>query len=190
MTTNNAVNVGLSGATGTGNFVGSTSATLVTPTLGAATATSVGFSPTTGGIIGTTTNDNAGSGKVGEFISSNIPFASAVSIPSGVAPVNVTSISLTAGDWDIFGNVTFAANTTGSGTLYAWCGTTSATIPDNSMVATEAQASSANADYGIATPFLRVSIGTTTTVYLSAQWAFFGSATVSASGSIFARRER
>lgn len=34
MATNNAVNVGLSGQTGTGNFVGSTSPTLVTPTLG------------------------------------------------------------------------------------------------------------------------------------------------------------
>ncbi len=41
MATNNIVNVGLSGSTGTGNFVGSTSPTLVTPTLGVATATTV-----------------------------------------------------------------------------------------------------------------------------------------------------
>jgi len=41
MATNNQVNVGLSGSTGTGSFVGSTSPTLTTPTLGAATATSV-----------------------------------------------------------------------------------------------------------------------------------------------------
>jgi hypothetical protein len=41
MTTNNAVNVGLSGSTGSGNFVGATSPTLVTPTIGVATATSV-----------------------------------------------------------------------------------------------------------------------------------------------------
>lgn len=34
MATNNGVNVGLSGATGTGNFVGSNSPTLVTPALG------------------------------------------------------------------------------------------------------------------------------------------------------------
>lgn len=38
MTTNNAVNVGLSGATGTGNFVGATSPTLVTPALGTPTS--------------------------------------------------------------------------------------------------------------------------------------------------------
>jgi len=34
MTTNNSVDVGLSGSTGTGNFVGATSPTLVTPALG------------------------------------------------------------------------------------------------------------------------------------------------------------
>lgn len=43
MATNNQVNVGLSGSTGSGNFVGSTSPTLVTPTLGVANATSINF---------------------------------------------------------------------------------------------------------------------------------------------------
>lgn len=43
MTTNNTVNTSLSGQTGTGTFVGSTSPVLVTPTLGAATATSINF---------------------------------------------------------------------------------------------------------------------------------------------------
>ncbi|TAL08494.1 MAG: hypothetical protein EPO02_12730 [Nitrospirae bacterium] len=38
MTTNNAVNVGLSGATGTGNFVGSNSPAIVTPNLGTPSA--------------------------------------------------------------------------------------------------------------------------------------------------------
>lgn len=41
MATNNAVNVGLSGATGTGNFVGANTPTLITPILGVATATSI-----------------------------------------------------------------------------------------------------------------------------------------------------
>ncbi len=40
MATNNSVNVGLSGASGTGSFAGTTSPTFVTPTLGVATATS------------------------------------------------------------------------------------------------------------------------------------------------------
>lgn len=41
MATNNAVNVGLSGSTGSGTFVGATSPTLVTPILGVASATSI-----------------------------------------------------------------------------------------------------------------------------------------------------
>lgn len=41
MATNNAVNTSLSGQTGTGNFVGATSPTLITPVLGVATATTV-----------------------------------------------------------------------------------------------------------------------------------------------------
>lgn len=43
MSTNNAVNTSLSQQTGTGKFVGDTSPTLVTPSLGVATATSVNF---------------------------------------------------------------------------------------------------------------------------------------------------
>jgi hypothetical protein len=46
MTTNNSVNVGLSGSTGSGSFVGSTSPNLVTPGLGAASATSINFGQT------------------------------------------------------------------------------------------------------------------------------------------------
>lgn len=41
MTTNNAVNVPLAGNTGTGNFVGANTPTLITPNLGVATATSL-----------------------------------------------------------------------------------------------------------------------------------------------------
>ena len=47
MTTNNSVNSPLSGTTGTGNFVGANTPTLITPVLGAATATSVNFGGST-----------------------------------------------------------------------------------------------------------------------------------------------
>lgn len=43
MATNNSVDTTLSGQTGTGSFVGSNSPTLITPTLGAAGATSINF---------------------------------------------------------------------------------------------------------------------------------------------------
>lgn len=61
--------------TGTGNAVFGTSPTIASPTLtspilGAATATSLTFSPTTGGIVGTVNADQASSGFVGEYIES------------------------------------------------------------------------------------------------------------------------
>ena len=61
----------------------------------------------TGGvpIHGTGTNDSAAAGYVGEVIESNVPIGSAISISAGVA-ANITSITLTAGDWDIWGGVT------------------------------------------------------------------------------------
>jgi hypothetical protein len=43
MTTINPIGNGLSGTTGTGNFVGANTPTLITPVLGAATATSINF---------------------------------------------------------------------------------------------------------------------------------------------------
>lgn len=54
MATQNGLNLSLSGKTGTGSFVGSTSPTLVSPTLGAAVATSIQIGATTlSGISGT-----------------------------------------------------------------------------------------------------------------------------------------
>lgn len=47
MATINAVGTGLTGASGTGNFVGNNSPTLISPALGAATATSINFGGST-----------------------------------------------------------------------------------------------------------------------------------------------
>lgn len=187
-TTNDVGNI-LSGATGSGTFVGATSPTLVTPTLGAASATSLTFSSTTG-VVGTTTNNNAASGSVGEYVTSSVLLASAISLSTTTA-ADVTSISLTAGDWDIFGNVTFTPGaTTVVASIFAWVSTTSATKPDNSLVdGVTFAASYVPGQFGTMTPMLRVSISGTTTVYLSCVGTFTTS-TLTACGSIFARRTR
>lgn len=88
---------GVTTSTGSGNTVLSTSPTLVTPVLGAASATSLSFSSTSG-IIGTTTNNNAAAGSVGEYVESVV---SAVNFPTSTQYGDATSISLTAGDWDV-----------------------------------------------------------------------------------------
>lgn len=188
MATNNSVNSPLAGTTGTGNFVGSTSPTLVTPTIGAATATSLAFSPTTGGLIGTTAADNAGAGKVGEVITSNVALASAVSLSNNTNK-DVTSISLTAGDWDVTGNIFLNASSQVMTAGLVWCNTASITKPDASLYNGFLATTTTLGQHAASTPLLRVNVSGNTTVYLSTV-AAFASGTVTACGTIFARRVR
>jgi len=62
----------------------------------------------TAGIVGTTTNNNANAGSVGEVVSSSVAVGSAVSLTTAAGAFTgktITSISLTAGDWNVFGIV-------------------------------------------------------------------------------------
>lgn len=188
MTTINAVNNGLSGATGTGSFVGSNSPTLVTPTLGVATSTSLTFSPTTNGIIGTTTNNNAIAGTVGEFISSVIVSGSGVSFTNNT-PTDLTSISLTAGDWNVWGNIFYTFAGGGASSSYGWISSTSATQPDISRICGQAFSSALLGNWGFETPIQRFSLSGTTTIYISGI-SVVNAGTITASGGIYARRIR
>ena len=237
MSTNNAVNVTLSGQTGTVNFVGSTSPTLVTPTLGVATATSLKFSGNNGiidsngnemialsptssavnyfqvtnaatnnppilgavgsdsnivlefqgkgtsgcAIQGTTAGGNAAAGYVGEYISAT---NSGSTVTSGVAS-DITSISLTAGDWDVNGNI-FGVGSGSTTFVSAWTSTTSASAPVAPLF-NEISIAGGFA-FGINAPYNRLSISSTTTVYLSG--TISGVGTMTAYGKIQARRVR
>lgn len=84
MTTNNAVNVGLSGSTGTGNFVGATSPTLVTPALG--TPSSGTLTSCTGLPIGGLTGLGTG---VGTALAANVTGSGGIALatsPSFTTP--------------------------------------------------------------------------------------------------------
>ena len=178
---------GVTTSTGTGSTVLSNSPIFVTPTLGAATATSLTFSPTTGGIVGTTTNDNTTAGSVGELISSHVLAASAISLTTAT-DANVTSISLTAGDWDVWGNVFIVLSNLGT-VFRCWTSSTSATAPDNSLLSYAGLSPAALTNVGLNAPKLRYSLAATTTIYISCS-ATFASGTGSASGGIYARRRR
>jgi len=189
--TNNQVNVGLSGASGTGSFAGTTSPTFVTPVLGAGSATSLSFSSTSG-IIGTTTNNDAAAGSVGEFVSSVIAAASAVSVTSTTIK-DITSISLTAGDWNVWGNVVFLfATATNYTALISWVSSTSVTQPDASLITDFSNSGNAPGNgsaISCNTLMRRFSLSGTTTIYVSSQQVFTGG-TMTACGGIYARRIR
>jgi hypothetical protein len=139
-------------------------------------------------IAGTATNDDASAGNIGEYMSSVIPAASGVSISTTTA-TNMTTLSLTAGDWDVYGNITFtAASGTPITSAYCWLSTTSASLPDTGLIGGWDSTAGSTAR-GMTAPFLRVSVSSTTTVYISGL-VVFGSSTVKMTGGIFARRRR
>ncbi len=143
-------------------------------------------------VLGSNTNDSASSGYIGEYISSAVAVASAVSSTGSTQYVDVTSIILTAGDWDVSALVGFTLN---SATVTACIGgigtvtgnsstgvvpgdTASYTLPPTSAV-----------DTSVAIPSSRKSISGTTTFYL--KFSFTHSAgTPKAYGRISARRMR
>ena len=137
-------------------------------------------------LLGTTTNDSAVAGYTGEFISSQILQASAVNIPNAT-DTNVTSISVSAGDFDIWGNTTLIASGGSFTSVGSWISVTSATTPDISLY--NSFQAAAFTIIGLNAPFVRISVPSLTTVYLSAR-ANFGAGTATVMGGIFARRAR
>lgn len=127
-----------------------------------------------GQIPGTQTNDNANAGNVGELISSSIVVGSAVSLTTAT-PANITSVSLTAGDWDCYANaVRHLGATTSITLLKTTIGTT--TAADGTLGTTMTQfatAANVNAnDHSEVIGPVRESLSATTTVFLVADDTF------------------
>lgn len=142
-----------------------------------------------GPLVGTTTNDNSTAGNVGEYVSALIAVGSPVSLTTATG-ANVTSISLTSGDWDVEGNVNFTETTATASARSAGITTTSATIPtDGSEAYCGVQSTLTSELNTIALTRKRISISGTTTVYLVGK-ATFSAGTVSGFGSLSARRVR
>lgn len=150
----------------------------------------IGTSP--GQIVGTATNNNASAGNIGEIISSSVSVGSAVSLTSTVS-ADVTSISLTAGDWDVVGMVALSPAATTSITIRrASISTTSATLDtafDRLFLDIHAAIVPAASLYLPVVGPTRLSLSATTTVYLVASVNFTVS-TCGAFGGIRARRVR
>lgn len=144
---------------------------------------------TTNAIAGTATNNNAVAGNIGEYIQSVVASGSAVALSTGTT-ANVTSISLTAGDWDVTGVVDYAMTGATATNFLHGTSTTSATLGGQDSYAQKPFAfAGSNATLGDNAPLVRLSLSGTTTVYLVAQAAFSGGS-VDAYGTIRARRVR
>jgi len=148
-------------------------------------------------LTGVTDGSNATAGTVGEYISSTVAVGSAVSLSTATGAFTgktITSISLTAGDWDIFGSVGINnASTTNFIAAAGGISTTSDTLSSSYEQETRFSYGSSglvlNNVISFVVPTLRVSISSTTTYYLIG-YAQFTVSTATAFGQIMARRRR
>lgn len=143
---------------------------------------------TTLGIVGTTLADNANAGSVGEVMSSTIPSGSGVPFAPG-GFVNVTSLFLTPGDWDVFGFVGFNLGSPTVTYIQGSISMTSNASNPNAFFVVGSPSSASALSSGNTPPPIRVNISVSTAVFLVAT-ALFTGGTMSAYGSLTARRRR
>jgi len=139
-------------------------------------------------LTGRTNGAGAGIGQIGEVISN---IATGISQPTTGVPVNVTSIVLTPGDWDVMGSNNFVpAGTTTVVRLVASLSLTSG-VSGASNSGAYIQIGDANLTTGALqvcpVGMLQVNVSVPTTVFLVAN-ASFGVSTMTHSGFIRARR--
>lgn len=154
-------------------------------------------------IVGTSTNDNAAAGEIGEVITASVVQSTPVALTTAT-PADVLSITLTAGDWDISGFIGYRYATSCSVTaLFTAVSLTSATLPalDTLGVPTAGEVNIREMQNTVGTVKVtgarevfsiaryRISISTNTTYYLVAR-ADWTTSTISAFGSLTARRPR
>ena len=118
----------------------------------------------TAGIVGTTTNNSAQAGSFGEYVDSSVTAATV-----NTSKTNVTTISLTAGDWDVSAVV---ETTNGGLNAYIGCSISQTSAAFGPAEGKDYVWGGLNVSAGIgfsSIPRLRVSLSATTTIYLVSQ---------------------
>lgn len=175
-------------ANGTGGATVQDSPLIIADTTGALSRSGNGGIP----VQGTNTNDSATAGDKGEYITASVASGSAIGLTSGNA-TNVTSISLTAGDWDVEGSGYFVTQAATSRTQLV----SSISATTNTVDFTEGSwntfTTPATVDGGgtstVITPRVRVSLSAPATIYMVVR-ATFTASTLTTYGRIRARRAR
>lgn len=142
---------------------------------------------------GTNTNDSVGAGFIGEFVESIN--SSGSNAPSSGNYGDITSISLTAGDWDVCGLGWWNASGATWTTALIGISTTSGDSATGLVAGSTsgqmnfASTSTIPSTFPVAIPLVRFSLASTTTIYLKMR-ASYSAGTPVAFGSIRARRVR
>jgi hypothetical protein len=160
-----------------------------------------GLVKSAGQLLGTNTNDSAATGYVGEYLTSSRLRASAVGITTNTANNATTAITLTAGEWEIWGFVGYSFTASTSVTrLAAAISRTDGVMPASSTYAVPNASGELTGqlawaamvpvnDIIIPTGVSTVKLSESATFYLVA-FATFTASTTDFWGSIHARRVR
>ena len=133
----------------------------------------------------------AAAGALGEYLESVVAVGASVVLVSST-PKNVTSLALTAGDWDVEGVVSFFGLTSGALSVVSRIASVSLvsnTHAENGYQSSSSIASTADGAESLPLTRRRVRVSSTTTLYLVGSATFSGG-TVDAYGAITARRVR
>jgi hypothetical protein len=139
-------------------------------------------------LAGVTNGSNAAAGQVGEYLTATLASGSAITLTTNVF-ANVITLALTAGDWDVDGNVAFTC-TNGITNAIGAVSATSANFsfaPGGYMQLSNNSAVFAGA--GFPTGTVRFSLAAPATAYLCAI-AVFATGPCTAYGTVRARRMR
>ena len=153
---------------------------------------SISFGNTsTQGIVGTTTNNNAATGNVGEYVESLV--TSFVALPPSGNWGDATSISLTAGDWDISTISNFGALITVTDVrlgISTTSGNSSAGLMSGINEALYISSSPNANEITLVVPSYRLLLTTTTTIYMKYRGVYPSGAPGIQSARLSARRMR
>ena len=166
-------------------------ANLASPTFTGTVIIPTGASITKPNIIGTTTNDTASVGSIGETIQCTTRRNASVSLTTTVV-VNICAITLTAGNWDISVVASLIDNITTGVSWDVGINSTSATMPSvntafGDSAVENSVATLGSSDISTSIPSVRVFLSTTTAYYLVTS-AAFSAGTASSYGRMSARR--
>jgi hypothetical protein len=139
---------------------------------------------------GTTTNDSAAAGQIGEYLGVQRLSTAGVALANNV-DATITTLPLTAGDWDVWGSGGLTMVNGNGVTLRCWINAAGAGQPSIDQMGGNAIEPTANNVPQAIVPLtpMRVSIAGATTVTLGVNCTFSGG-TISAWGKLMARRAR
>jgi hypothetical protein len=140
-------------------------------------------------IVGTISGGNAATGSVGEYLTATNTATALTTATSA----NCTSLSLTAGDWDVQSTILYTpTGTTNITQVFAGASSTSATFGSLGSYTKATYASAGvvtNSSIVVSSPIVRISVSATTTAYAVGS-ANFTVSTLTCDGFIRARRIR